>query len=650
MADLLSIAVSGLEAFTQALTVTSNNISNASTPGYTREQIQLSPSLAQNFGAGFVGSGVDVTGVTRIVDQFAQSQAQSANQALAQQNAFVDIANQVDSTLGNSSNGISAALSSFFGAFQTLSTNPSSPSLRSNALTQAQSLAQAISQTASQLTATGSTISGQIAVNVGQVNTLTANIAALNSQISQISGSNPNQAPNSLLDQRDQLVSQLSQLVGVRTNTEANGAIDVYVGTGQALVVGSQSTALSTTTNVYQPGQLDVVYGTGSTTQVISNQLTGGTLSGLVQAQAQIVTPALNALGQIATAVGVSVNAAQAQGATASNTFGGNLFTVPAPTVGAAASNADVGSYGVIQGAVTNVGALGTDNYVLSYSASGGWSAVDAQTGAPVAVAQPNATTLQIPAPSPAGTQPALTLTLPTATPPASGDTFLVQPTAAAALGLGVALTDPAGIAAGGLAPATAGSGNAGSAALSGLTGATPGAALPAAATTITFTSPTSYTVTIGSGPASAPIAYTSGGPITANGLKFTISGTPATGDSFAIPAQTGAGTGSDNRNAVAIAGLQTTGLLSGGTTSITNGFAALVGTIGTQTQAAITAQTAQKAVATQATQSLQAVSGVNLDEEGAKLVQWQQAYSAVGKVVSVAESLFQTLLSDLQH
>ena len=159
MADILSTAVSGLEAFQQALSVTANNISNASTAGYTRESIQLSPALAQNLGNGYVGSGVDVTGVTRNIDQFAQAQSQSANQSLAQQTALVGIANQVDSSLGSTSNGIAAALTAFYGSLQTLSTNPTSASLRSAVLAQAQSLAPSIDQTGTTLSSATSTIS-----------------------------------------------------------------------------------------------------------------------------------------------------------------------------------------------------------------------------------------------------------------------------------------------------------------------------------------------------------------------------------------------------------------------------------------------------------------------------------------------------------
>jgi flagellar hook-associated protein 1 FlgK len=137
------------------------------------------------------------------------------------------------------------------------------------------------------------------------------------------------------------------------------------------------------------------------------------------------------------------------------------------------------------------------------------------------------------------------------------------------------------------------------------------------------------------------------GSAITANGWTFAISGAPASGDTFTIPAANGAGT--DNRNALALAGLQNQGLLTGGTTSVTTAYSTLVGQIGTQTKTATTAQTALQAVATQAAQRQQNISGVNLDEEGAKLVQWQQAYAAAGKVISVAASLFQTLLADIR-
>ena len=650
MADILTTAVSALEAFQQALSVTGNNIANASTPGYTRESVTLAPALAQNLGTGYVGSGVNVTGVARTIDQFAQAQAQSANQAVAQQNALVSVANQVDSTLGNSSNGIAAALSAFYGSLQTLSTNPSSTSLRSAVLAKAQALSQSITQTGNQLSASTGTINGQVASAVSQINSLTTNIATLNAQIAQASTQGPAQAPNSLLDQRDQLVSQLSQLIGVRTNPEPNGTLDVYVGSGQAVVVGNRTTPLSTGSNPYNAAQLDVVYGTGAAAQDITGLVSGGSLSGLLQAQAQIVTPALNGLGQIATAVALSFNNQQALGVTANNTQGGNVFSLPAPTVTAASTNTGVPPYIAFSAAVTNVGALGVDNYILKYTGSG-WSAIDAQTGASVpltytaANAGPPAVQATIQIPAPASGAAALTLTLSGGTPNVN-DTFLVQPTAAAATGLTVSLTDPNGIAAAGFT-ATAGAANAGSTGYTALTYAG-GPALPAAATTIIYVTPTSYTFTIGAGAPSAPVTYTPGSTVSGNGWSFVPSGTPAAGDSFTIPVQSG--TGTDNTNALALAQLQTSGVLGGGTTSVSAAYSALVGQIGTSTQSATTAQTALQAVATQATQHQQSVSGVNLDEEGAKLIQWQQAYTAAGRVVSVADSLFTTLLTAIQN
>lgn len=652
MSDILSTAVSGLEAFQQAIAVTGNNISNASTKGYTRESIHLSPSLAQNLGSGYVGSGVTVTGVVRDIDQFAQQQLQSANQNVAQQNALVSLANQVDSVLGSTSNGIASALTAFYGALQTLSTNPTSSSLRSNVIAAAQSLTQAITQTGSQLSSATNTISGQVSSTVAQVNSLATNIASLNAQIAQASTGGQSQQPNTLLDQRDALVGQLGQLIGVRTNTEANGTIDIYVGSGQALVVGNQTTALSATPNPYNASQSDVTYGTGAAAQDITSAVSGGSLAGYLQAQSQILTPALNGLGQVATAIGSSINALQTTGVTANNTLGSNLFSVPAPTVTPASTNSDSGTYGAISGAVTNVGALGADNYLLSYK-NGSWSAIDTQTGAPVpltfaaASAGPPAVPATIQIPTPTSGAAALTLTLPAGT-PASGDTFLVQPTAAAATGIGVSLTDPNGIAAAGFAAATAGTANTGSGTISTPAPSVSGATLASTATTIKFVSPTTYTVTIGSGAPSVPVTYTSGAKITANGWSFAISGAPATGDSFTVPAQSGSGT--DNTNALAMAQLQTGGVLGGGTTSTTTAFSSLVDQIGTQVQTATTAQTALQAVATQAQTNAQSTSGVNLDEEGANLIQWQQAYTAAGRVISVAESTFQSLITAIQN
>jgi flagellar hook-associated protein 1 len=224
---------------------------------------------------------------------------------------------------------------------------------------------------------------------------------------------------------------------------------------------------------------------------------------------------------------------------------------------------------------------------------------------------------------------------------PASGDRFLIQPTAQAAGSFKVALTNTSQIAAAGAIQSSAANANTGNATIT--SGTVVNAADPNLlnTTTIQFTSATTYSVN-GAG----SFAYTSGSNITQNGWQVQIAGTPAAGDVFTVQSNAG-GTG-DNRNALASASQQTQGVLSNGNVSINGAVSALITGIGSQAQQVNTAQTAQSAVNSQALQNVQSVSGVNLDEEAANLLQWQQAYQASAQALTIANSTFTFFMNSI--
>ncbi len=640
MADIMNTAVSGLIAFQRALAVTGNNISNANTDGYSRQVVNLADRPPDATAGFFIGNGVDVGSVNRAYDQFSVDQLRSGNGLLGQQTAFLNIANQVDNLIGGTTNGISSTITSFFNAWQTLSSDPSSAANRQQILSQAKGLAAAISQTASQLDTLQRNINSQITTTVSTVNGLAASIAKLNDQIATATAQAGGAKPNDLMDHRDQLITQLSSLVTIRTNNEADGSVDVFVGNGQAIVVRNQATALSATPNGYDPTQLDVSYGSGAGKQVISSSIGGGTLGGLLQATNQMILPGLNGLGQIATAVSSQVNAQQKLGFDQNGQLGKPLFTVALPQVLPDATN---GGGASLVATGTDATVLTADDYVLRYQ-GGAWSATIASSGQVVGVTGNGTTT-----PLSVG---GITLSLSGGPPPpapASGDSFLVRATGPAARTISSALNDPRLVAAAAPLQASASISNLGNATisapsvLSGVPVSTTSFPLNAALltpTSIVFQNPpTSYTINGG-----APQPYASGQPITANGWSVAITGVPAAGDTFSV-GPNGAGNG-DNRNALAMAQLQNQNVLVGGTISISAGYSSLVGVIGTVTHQADIAQTAQQAVVAQAQQSVSSVSGVNLDEEAANMLRWQQAYAAAAKVIATADTMFQTLLA----
>jgi flagellar hook-associated protein 1 len=625
VSNVFGIDVSALQAFQQAIEVTSNNVANASTPGYDVESIELATAAPQDSGDIPIGAGVDVSGINRAFSQAAANQFNTSQSSLSQLDALQSYTSQIDNLFGTTAGGLTTALQTYYSGWSAVADNPTSTAARQALIGDATALAQNLNSTSTQLQNMNSDVNTRITADVQQINSISTQISNLNLQIAANTGTG--QAPNTLLDQRDQLVSNLGQLVGVTTTSNSDGSINVYVGNGQPLVLDNNTYSLTTVPNQFNASQLEVASST-SNGNSISSSITSGDLGGLLSARSQSIDPALNQLGQIATAVAQSANTQQASGLNLNGQLGSALFSVGAPLATASSKNTDATT---ASASISDIGALTSDNYLLSYS-GGAYTLTDQTTGANVPVT--GAGTVASPL-----TANGLSIVL--SGTPAAGDQFLIQPTAQAAGTLSVALTNPSGLAAAGAVDTSASDANTGSAAIS--TGTVTDAANPnlLGTVTIAFTSPTTYSIN-GTG----SFTYASGGNIDDNGWQVQITGTPATGDSFTV--QSNAGNTGDNTNALLFANQQSQGLLSGGTESVSGAVSALISGAGAQAQQVNTAQTAQTAVNTQAQTNLQSVTGVNLDQEAANLMQWQQAYQASAQALSVANGLFTTLIDSV--
>jgi flagellar hook-associated protein 1 len=604
VSDVFGISVSALQAFQQAINVTSNNIANASTPGYDVESANLTEAIPQSNGAATVGAGVVVTGISRAFSQAAANQLNTSQSSLGQLNALQNYSSQIDNLFGTTVGGLSTSLQSFYSAFSDVANNPTSTASRQALLGQAQAVATSFQNASSELNSLNTDVNSRITADVQQINSIASSISTLNQQIVVGTAQDGNQPPNELMDQRDQLVSSLSQLVGVSTTTDPNGALNVFVGNGQPLVLQGQTTTLTTVPNQFNASQLEISTSSANG-NVISSSITSGDLGGLLAARSQVINPALGQLGQIATALSQTVNSQQSEGLDLNGNLGANIFSVGTPSATSSSKNTDAVTASVSVNA-NGLGALTGDSYILSFQ-GGAPTLTDTTTGA--------------------STTPS--------------DQFLIQPTATVASNINVVMTNPSQIAAAGAVVTAAAGTNTGAATISSgtvLNSANPNLLTPA---TIAFTTPTTYTVNGG-----APNAYTSGGNIDVNGWQVQISGAPASGDSFTVTSNAG-GTG-DNRNALAAANQQNVGVLNNGTTSVTAGVSALITGLGSQAQQINTAQTAQAAVNAQALTSVQSTSGVNLDQEAANLLQWQQAYQAAAQALTIGTSLFTTLIDSV--
>lgn len=633
--SVFNIGVSGLAAAQAGLLTTGHNISNASTPGFNRQQIVQSTNTPQFTGAGYFGQGTNVTTVQRVYNQFLASQTLSAQTRLSELNAYADQIRQVDGLLADPSAGLSTALNDFFRGVHEVAANPASIPARQSMLSMAQALVGRFQSVDNRLNEIRDGVDTQLASTVADINSYTTQIAALNQRIILAQAAGPGQPANDLLDQRDQLIAQLNQQVRVTTLTESDGSLSVFVGNGQAVVVGAQSYGLATMQSGEDASRMTVgiTLASGGTAALPEAMLTGGTLGGLLAFRRESLDTAQNALGRIALGLAETFNAQHRLGQDLTGALGGNFFTAPAPQV-ITPNNPPNGGTAAIGVAVASAANLTTSDYRLTANGGGNYTLVRLSDSTTVfsATALPQ-------------TVDGLTISLASGAANA-GDSFLIQPTRAAAHDIAVALTDARSIAAAAPIRTAASNGNSGTGAISaGSVNAPPPVNANLTQTvTITFNNPPTTFDVAGTGTGNpAGVAYTAGGSISYNGWTVQIGGTPAAGDVFTISANS-AGV-ADNRNALLLAGLQTGKTLAGGTASYQSAYAQIVSDVGNKTREIQVTATAQESVVKQAEEAQQSLSGVNLDEEAANLLRYQQAYQASGKMIEIADKLFNTLL-----
>jgi flagellar hook-associated protein 1 FlgK len=462
---------------------------------------------------------------------------------------------------------------------------------------------------------------------VSQINTLSTNIANLNQQIAAASASG--QTPNQLLDQRGTLIDQLSKYISVQTVAQSNGMTDVYIGNGQALVSGGNAQQLTTIPGTYNPTQLGIGIQNSTSVTNLTTEMSGGELGGLLSARSQVLNPTQNAIGRISVAVATLINQQQTSGMTLNGTTWQPMFTVGGVQVLPASGN--TGS-ATITASLTSLSQLTTDNYQLQY-AGGSWQLKDTTTGQSIAMTG-NGTA--------ASPFTAAGMTFVISGTPAANDSYQISPTAGATAGLTMQLTAPSQIAAASLVQASAGAANTGTGVV-GSAAVTSPANYVAGTYTVTFSSPTQYTVTNGTSTVASG-TYTSGTPISFNGQQVTLTGTPAANDTFTVSPNSTANTG-DNSNVLAMISGLSSKVLSGGTASVNDVATNLISQVGVLTQQAQNNASAQQAVNQEATTSRSNATGVNLDQQAADMLRYQQAYQAMAQVISMSNQMFTSLI-----
>jgi flagellar hook-associated protein 1 FlgK len=626
MPDFLSTGVSGLIAFRRALDVTGHNISNVATEGYSRQQVTFQTREAQAYGNGYVGSGVQVDTVRRIYDDFLALSVRTSSSSYERLAAYSELAGRVDDMFASSTTGIAASLQKFTNSIQQVASNPASTSARQVMLSQAQSLAGQFQQYDERLSALSNEVESRIKSEAAEITTLARGIAQLNSQIKAAYGQTGH-PPNDLLDQRDRLLDQLSTHVNVNTAPQDGGVINVFIGNGQPLVLGETPATLTTSQDAFDPTQSHIVIQSANGSVDVTTGITGGTLGGLIDVREEVLDPARNALGRMTVALTDVVNAQNRSGNDLNGNLGQDIFSVGGVEVLDHRSNTGDAAISVTR---ADIGGLTEKDYILERT-SGGWAMRDAATGQSVALTGSGT-------PADPLVADGLEIVIDSGT-AATGDEFMIRPTRNAAASFDLEISDPAQIAAAAPVRFTSGPNNTSGATMSLSDVADPDNPALRTSATIQFTSATTYSIN-GAG----SYTYTPGSPIQVNGLELSFSSNPASGDSFTIANNTGA-TG-DNSNALKLANALNERVLDGGSQSIGNAIDGFVGKIGVMTQQAQISADAQQIVNSEAIDARDNVSGVNLDEEAANLLKYQQAYQAAAQLISIANTLFQSLLA----
>lgn len=645
-----------------ALSTVSHNIVNVDTAGYSRQRVDIQTRLPQQFGGSFIGQGVDANYINRISNQFVTDQLRRDTQNFNSYNAYYEFAVRMDTLLGDDSTAITPTLQSFFDGVQDLSTDPSSIAARQVLLSQGQALVNRFNTVYEQVFQQNETVNTEMKNVASQITQLAEGIANLNDAIRAVSANNVGQLPNDLLDQRDEAVRQLAEMVGIQVVQESDLTFNIFIGNGQPLVIGGDSFEVASQTSVSGVSRNDIVLRSGPTEINITSQLSGGRLGGLLEVREELIDPIFNELGRLAIVLTDTFNSQHELGMDLNNQLGGLFFadfnSPVAESARVSSSNNNSGTAGLTV-TISDTSVLTADNYELRYDGgTGNYTLFNSSDNSTVATfANPGAGNSVVIASE------GFTINF-TSGVPASGDSFLLTPTRRGAAEIALEIDDVEQVAA--AMPvvtqsplSNTGQGFVERVVVDDTTTAdfttTPFALVPPY--TVVFTSPTTYDVInsstsavvvggVGFTPNQSNGLLEQAGLYPASGYDIIYNGVPATGDEVAIQYNNG-GVG-DNRNALLLANLRTTKTIGGGSTTYQGSYGQLVSGVGTRTRDAEIGQEASLSILRQTESQRESISGVNLDEEAADLIRFQQAYQSSARVIQVSSELFDTILSSL--
>lgn len=634
--SLVSLGTAALYAANAQLLTTSNNIANASTPGYARQSVELATAGSAYNGSGFFGRGVTVSTVSRASNQFLTQQAVATGSAAAADGVRRDMLSQLEKVFGAGEAGLGNAATQIFNSFADVAANPSDLSARQAVLGRLEDFASLARSSSDQIEALQANVVHDVQGGIAEVNTLATQLAKLNLSIA--AATRRGQEPNELLDQRDELVRRIGAQVNVHTVAGPDSTVAVFVGSGQTLVLGGAAFKLVPRSDEHDASRIGVGVEIGGQVTELSTDAVGeGQIAGLLRFQEGDLAEARTRLGQLAAGLGQALNAQQALGLDLAGVAGTPLFSISPPQALPAAGNARDASGGFISSVSLTIAdptALQASEYRLEPD----------RTNAGQYLLTRLADGKQFPPVADGDTVDGFTITV-GANAPQPGESFLLKPVSNAASGLSVTLKNPRGLAAANPMTGVVHPANTGTAAISALSVQAPPTVGAYQAMTLRFTDDAGSYELVDAGDAVLQAgSHSAGQPIGYDGLVLSLSGVPKAGDRISLTPTSHPA--ASNGNALRFDDLANRGLIGGIT--VADAHANLLADVGVRVQGAVAAADNTATVASRAKSELAAEVGVNLDEEAARLIQFQQNYQAAAKMLQTAQTLFDSLLASV--
>ncbi|MCL6414449.1 flagellar hook-associated protein FlgK [Aestuariirhabdus sp. Z084] len=657
MADLLGIGLSGLRVSQTSLTVTGHNVANINTPGYSRQEATQVTQNPLYVGVGFLGSGATTDSIRRITSEILVSQLRENTFVNSEQQAFREQIEQLDSLLANTTTGLTPALTNFFKAMQTGAEDPANIPSRQLILTEAEGIANRFNTLNDRLNQQTDLVNQQSRTLTEQINRIAVTIGDYNEAIAKAEVNNT--PVNDLRDSREEALKNLSELVGVTVIPQDDNTINVFVGTGQPLIVGAQVNTLEVVPSTDDPLRQDIAISDGTSTQVITNLLSGGELTGIINYRDEVLDPAYNEIGRLALVFSDTINQQLGEGLDLSDNFGVDLFrdiNDPIlmqqrvfPSTNPSTSTLEV--------EITDAGQLSLSDYRLEFSSPTNYTLTRISDGTQTAGVIPGAPSTPSIL-SPDGFQINLNNNGFVA-----GERFYITPTREGAEHIEKVLEQPEELAFAAPLRGTQSLDNRGTGSITQpdvVSPFTPADVIANQPFDIVFTDTQNYAFVDNSGNGltitgnpnpivpgqtnAVTIDVTDGGGNTYQ-VTLDITGRPLAGDSFTIEFnQNGS---SDNRNALKLVQLENEPTTTfGAGVNYADAYGELVEKVGTRTAQSRIDSEASSTILTQSQNARDSLSGVSLDEEAANLIRFENAYNASAQVISVARSLFDTLIN----